>query len=733
MERKGSLVSLVMLVSCAAAVATATPVSVNDMFDMSFDELLDVRIASVSKIPQKVRDAPANVIILTCRDLRDRGYRNFQEILDDLPGMDNANTHGIDIYNYWRGYRNEIGSSYLLLLDGLELNGLYFNTVSVLKTLPLSNIDHIEIIYGPASSVYGANAFNGVINVITRTEADAQPHALEGAITAGPGGLRLGDLTARYRIGDLDLRVSGRFENGDALPAAHDRYEYTRSAYARDRRLWGDFTEHQELGVVASPVRHRALDLRGQWGATEVAVQYFRLASGNGMEYAFDRTLPAAVWYETEFSAYGRHVRDLTEHVMSTTTLRYRESNVPGATHTVDAFDEDDGSGGLYRAVAFAYWQVLNSSTQFCQEFRIEPSAVLHLAAGVSYEQKNLQKAYDITSGAAVSPDSLDLTDYDYPQPLASSLQAHNRIVTEDQGVYLQGRYAFSDHDILHLGVRHDDNSTYGAETTWRGGFVKHAGRLTLKALYGEGFHEPTPRALYGGWAGLGSDPDLQPERSRTFELGLIHSGGVVSQTAGFYYIHNEDTILQFEGGARNAGKRTIRGVDYFLEASPQVAGLHDLRFWIYYSYIDTEGDEIYDAALDVYTRDRIGDIATHKVHFGVTCRPVRNITAVLLGRYIGPRPTVWSNPVDEIGDYVVVDLSLRYENIAATGLDVSLRIKNVTDREYEHPGSREANAGVTPGAFDGEATWQGSAGWYSSVLPQPGRQWYLSLGYAFD
>src|SRR5690242_6739039 len=92
-------------------------------------------------------------------------------MLDDLPSMDVARSYGETYFKtYWRGYRNVIGSPYLLMIDGVVFNHLYRNDTEIMEAFPLTNVDHIEIVYGPASALYGANAAMGVINVITRKD-----------------------------------------------------------------------------------------------------------------------------------------------------------------------------------------------------------------------------------------------------------------------------------------------------------------------------------------------------------------------------------------------------------------------------------------------------------------------------------------------------------------------------------------------------------------------------------
>jgi outer membrane receptor for ferrienterochelin and colicins len=112
----------------------------------------------------------------------------------------------------------------------------------------------------------------------------------------------------------------------------------------------------------------------------------------------------------------------------------------------------------------------------------------------------------------------------------------------------------------------------------------------------------------------------------------------------------------------------------------------------------------------------------------GVTADLPGRLTATLRGRYIGHRTTVLSNPVGEVPGFATLDAAVNAVDLPVPGLGLSLTVTNLLDRAYAHPGVREADAGTTPGSFDAAGRWTGSAGFYSSLLPQPGRCATLSF-----
>ena len=137
-----------------AAAPVEPPADPADVFDLSLEQLLEVTITTASRSAERVGDAPATVIVLTRDDLQRRGYRELSEIFNDLPGMDLSRPYG-DTYfrNQWRGLRGTIGTPWLLMVDGVIYNHLYFNQTEIIAALPMSNIAQVEVVYGPASAV----------------------------------------------------------------------------------------------------------------------------------------------------------------------------------------------------------------------------------------------------------------------------------------------------------------------------------------------------------------------------------------------------------------------------------------------------------------------------------------------------------------------------------------------------------------------------------------------------
>lgn len=716
-------VSLSLLLTGLTVAAQETP----QLEKLSVEDLMKVRVVTASNTSERLFEAPATVIVITREEIRQRGYANLSQILDDLPGMDAVRPWGATyLKNYWRGYRNTIGDPYLIMIDGVVFNHLYFNTADVMVAFPLTNIDRVEIVYGPASSVYGASAFMGVVNVITRNDEPANGSFDTVMLGAGSDASRLVDASLLYKRGDLRFAFTTRFDNGLLDDHSTERYEYTRHRYYADHRLWGGFADDPNVGgSFSSPWRHRALEVRMFAGeSVELAVQYFRVNAGYGVEYAGDRAQNHAVWSRPDLSAHIRLARPLGDRVRGTTLVRYRTS---GVSSDSDFVESPLATATSPRLVRFSFWHVANSSITLLQDFDVRISDALALRTGVRYEQKDLQKAYDVNYGPLLPPPQIDAARYPYPQPPSGANQAQNRITTEDSGVYVQTWYRASERHRVNVGLREDHNSKYGSATTLRMGYVGTFGAWNLKTLFGQAFEEPNNRLLYGGWDGSGSDPRLRPERSSTFEVSASRTTQLSSALLSVYRIHNINTFVNTVHTALNLGDRKVFGFDVHAQAL-LARGEWEWKPWLYYSRIARADERKVDERGNDRGMGRIGDLARNRLVFGVTTMPDRHLTATLRGRYVGPRITVETNPVGRVPSYVTLDALIRYDDLFASGVGVSLSVTNLGNRAYFHPGVRDANAGAEPGALDSAGVWHGSGGFFNSLLPQPGRALLVSL-----
>src|SRR6266481_5235570 len=178
------------------------PRNVPDVTNMSVEDLMNLQVTSVSKRTQKVADAAAAIFVITQEDIRRSGARSIPEILRMVPGLEVARMDE----NKWaigsRGFNGRFDNKLLVLIDGRSVytplfSGVYWDVQDVV----LEDVDRIEVIRGPGATLWGANAVDGVINIITKSAKATQ----SAVVTAGAG---------TEMRGLSNLRYGGRLNKG---------------------------------------------------------------------------------------------------------------------------------------------------------------------------------------------------------------------------------------------------------------------------------------------------------------------------------------------------------------------------------------------------------------------------------------------------------------------------------------------------------------------------------------
>src|SRR5437588_9019648 len=228
----------VLAVFLGGSASAQSPQGVPDISRMSIEELMNVEVTSVAKRPQRVADAAAAVFVITQEDIRRSGAASIPEALQMVPGLEVAR---ID-ENKWaigsRGFNGRFDNKLLVLIDGRSVytplfSGVYWNVQDVM----LEDIDRIEVIRGPGATLWGANAVNGVINIISKKAKDTQ----SAVVSAGAGTEERGSGSVRYgsKIGNTAYRAYGKYFNWgpSVYPSgmtAHDGWDALRGGFRAD-------------------------------------------------------------------------------------------------------------------------------------------------------------------------------------------------------------------------------------------------------------------------------------------------------------------------------------------------------------------------------------------------------------------------------------------------------------------------------------------------------------------
>jgi len=667
-----------------------------DIFELSLEELMSIKVVSASNIKEKLSDVPATMIVLTHEDLMVRGYNNLSEMLDDLPGMDISRFYGIGgILNYWRGYRSTFSQPYLFMIDGMEQNDLMYNATQVMTILPLSNIEKVEIVYGPVSSVYGANAFMGVINVITNKQKKADGARISANTSSSAKGYFIGDYAVNIQKGKLWSNIAARLESGNMTEFINpDDTYYTSEALYTDTLLWGQVSKMlYPNDKVVSPRRFASVDFRLGYAGTEMGLQINSFYNDWGFSYPADKVQLNTLHNRLFYSGWLKQNFQFNDKFSSNTVLRYKmEDSKDG--DWIEGYNTTDAEGNITRIIDYSYWPTANYNWSINQDFDIQASEKLTFKTGLKYEQKFITKQKGLY-GNSYTVSELDVTNEGfYPPDNHSIFNRTNVFVWNDYGVYTQAKYSITENHFLNAGVRIDNNSEYGTSTTFRGGYVGRVNKLGFKLLYGQAYQVPTPRTLYSTFSVLGSSSSLKPEKSQTAELQLNYTTGNFSSIISGYYVNNTNTIVQVTGTAKNVGERNIAGIDFHLNAIVHAPLVKKMQIWLYYSTYLLDEEQKFDDEGNKTTKEIIGDLAHNKLYFGATTYFTNNLLLNLRGRYIGERKTFATNPIDKIPAYFLMDANLMYRNLFIKGFDVGIKVQNIFDTQYFHTGKANADAG---------------------------------------
>jgi iron complex outermembrane receptor protein len=270
----------------------------------SLEELAATPITSVSRKAKPLRDSAAAVYVLTQEDIRRSGARNIPEALRMVPGLHVARITS----NQWavsaRGFNGRFANKMLVLMDGRSLYSTIFSGVFWdMVDAPLEDIERIEVIRGPGATMWGANAVNGVISIITKKSRDTQGSSV--TASAGTAGQRSIQARQGGAIGKKGhYRAFGRKQRYESLHGDNDQWATSRGGFRTDWflgrtstfELQGDIFETQGNATLIGPaltspfekivpgrVRSSGAAISGRWEGEQSAT------NGSSVSFSFDR------------------------------------------------------------------------------------------------------------------------------------------------------------------------------------------------------------------------------------------------------------------------------------------------------------------------------------------------------------------------------------------------------------------------------------------------------------
>lgn len=655
---------------CASGVATAQPLEETDLA-LAYGDRSFVSIATGSR--QLVSKAPSVTTVITAEDIASMGARTLSEVLEAVPGLhvsrntlenNYAPTYGM------RGILTDSAPHVLTMVNGVARTSVFLGNPDEQRVeLPVENIARIEVIRGPGSAVYGADAFAGTINIITKTAADIDGTSV--AVRAGSFKTREGWVQHGSRHGELEVAGYLKLGTSDGphrtiradAQSALDAALGTRASLAPGPVNTGHDSVDGQLDVAYGRLRLRAgYTLRDDLG------------TGAGIGAALDpvgrvrseRISGDVTWSDAQFA------RDLA------VTLQAAYMKLDNdVTRALRVFPP----GASFAALGGSAFPdgVLGTPDKSERQMRLSAGAVYtgvadhRLRFGVGHDEMEIYKTSD-TKNFSLLPGVPTLL----PTGMTAVSGAELFLMPHERRVdyaYLQDEWSFARAWTLTAGVRHDHYSDFGSTTNPRLALVWEArADLTARLMYGTAFRAPSFVEQYAGSNPVAmGNPNLDPERISTVDASLTWQAAPGLQSTLSLFRHRIRDIIALSGTTyQNAGRQTGRGGE--LEISWDAAAA--LRVTGHYAYQRNEDE----------TTGRDAGYAPHhhlyaRADWGFA--PGWHLSGQV--NRIAGRQRVAGDARPEVPDYTSVDVSLRTDRNRA-GWDFSASIYNLFDADIREP-----------------------------------------------
>jgi outer membrane cobalamin receptor len=523
--------------------------SVKDVLQIK-PETAEPQVFTASRLSQKLSEAPATIYVITDKDIVTRGYTSLSDVLRDLVEFKFDEFGITDYYNSVtvRGIRTQ--DKFIILLDGVRISSPTNEPLSIVENFPVRLMKQIEIVTGPASALYGADALTGVINLISY-----KPDELGNArvsLSAGNHNYYNTSVAIGRKIKNINIRLAGQYTYDGQPNLAHFYPEHFRGIEnlktGRFNSIFGPFENVAPLQPEYDQRMHSY-----NW---EVYAQY------QDVSLSVHRNLsqtPSALGYYPDNAVYNGD--NFLRQSVTKANLTYRKNlnKLTNLTTLYYSFYETDPHSSyrnVYSGFKNGYKYAYGSLFQLDQKVGYVFNPKFSLVSGL-----NLQSFFAIPKG-----DDLDRV-INPSQVIDAKIlntpfdATFYKVRYFNFGTYAQLTYKPNAKVILTTGARYDYNTRFGGMFNPRLGFSFLPNKRTqIKAFYGEGFFAPSPYNVYrhfGSFYTLDSgrtwksaywflpNYDLRPTTLRNIDVSLSQKAGSFSFQLLGYYMWVNDIVFQ--------------------------------------------------------------------------------------------------------------------------------------------------------------------------------------------
>ena len=506
----------VKLLRCSAlfsiAVASTIPMVANatdeqDLFSLSFEDLLNVQVDIASKTSETLSSVPSTMSVFSRKQIQALGVDNAYEVMNFVPGMQSTRGDWVGAVpkDHARGVYLDSGNV-LVMINGERVNESSFGKASVyMPYIPIEIIEKIEFIRGPGSALYGSNAFLGVMNIVTSKERNALQ------LVVGNNG-RYG-ATGQFNTSlsdDIELFASFSYDQKDG------------ESYPQGVK------DPLEALYLEAGVDYKKLQLRARYNETSLD-EFLNLAG---------------------YSTQNQHTSDNTfvgvkynwinnDKLKLDSSYSYTKHNISSAG-LIAAFDD------IPDFLLGPAWQTTDSKFETELSYQFENQ--WQLAAGIEYAEAKQVEAgvrtnyYDDESMLVIIDPAY------YQQGIVTVMDfpefASLKYTFETYSAYGQLKIPYSDALTLFVGARYDDVKDIDSKLSPRlaGVYVINP-EHTVKVQYGESFRTPVTNELFSNDDVTVGNPSLRSESVKTTELVWHYQTSELQANAVLFYNELNDFI----------------------------------------------------------------------------------------------------------------------------------------------------------------------------------------------
>ena len=663
-----------------------------DVYNLSLAELGQVQISIATGNSTPLDKAPASASVIYAAEIEAMGARNLDEILAAVPGLhvSLSSLSRLDSVYSIRGVHTGFNAQVLLLLNGVPVQSTLQGGHPTMFRLPSASIARVEIMRGPGSAVYGADAYAGVINVITK-DATSIDETQIGARTGSFGSRELwlqsaahwNDVGIALNVayqetdGDSSRRVAADFQTG------LDNSLNTKASLAPNALS----TRYQVLDVHLALASERWQVNLWNWLSTNAGIGAGAAQALDPMGYDDNHLMMADATYRFNSpDAWDNSIR--LSHIYSDHATRF--NLLPAGTKLPIGSDGNINFAKPVGVVSFPDGLKGNPG-QITKDSQLEFISIyngwdlhrLRFSFGSRYQ------SFDGNETKNFGPGVLDKL------PLPTVVDGTLTDVDNTPNIYLgngtrtihffslQDEWQLHEKLALTAGVRHDNYSDFGSATNPRLALVWAASEnLTTKLLYGSAFRAPSFSEL-----GQKNNPvslgniNLQPETVDTLELAFNYRINPNLQTTLTLFSYEAKAMIDFIADANGLTRtaqntRDQNGDGFELEFSWKPVS--QLRLSSSYSLQD---------ATNAKTKAVVPDAPGRQIKFNADWELYHNWFLNTQLDQVSDRHRAVTDKRAVIDDYTWVNFTLRAKNILPA-LDLSLAVRNATDVDAREPSS---------------------------------------------